>query len=427
MQVARIKSSDNNVTFSVVATTNELDKMKTHVLGHFQNSVKVPGFRPGKVPAAVLEKHLDANELQTRFLQEIVEQMYTQAVQELQLRTLEQPKISIKKFVPFSVLEFEAEVSVFGEIKVADYKKIKKSLPVITITDAEVDKVIASLQTRLADKKDVNRASKDNDQIWIDFQGSNSKGQPIKGVTGTNYPLQLGSDTFIPGFESNLVGVKAGDSKSFTLTFPKDYHLKTLAGKKVTFDVRIIKVQSVTLPKLNNAFAAQAGPFKTINELRKDIKSQLSQERQRQARQDFESELIQEITAKSQLKTPKVMVDDQLERMLKDLQQNLTYRGQTLSEFLQSEEKTEQEYKNEVMRPEAEARVKASLVLSEIAESENVTVTPEEVNSRIQALKSQYQDKQMQVELDKPEGRRDITARLITEKTIQLLVNLATH
>jgi trigger factor len=239
--------------------------------------------------------------------------------------------------------------------------------------------------------------------------------------------LLLGSKTFIPGFEENLVGTNAGEEKTFTLTFPKDYGVKALANKKVTFTVNVTKVQEVIEPKVDDAFAAQVGPFKTVKELKDDIKKQLTHERQHELDRDFESELVKEISDKSKVTIPEVMINDQVERLLRDLQQNLTYRGQTFPEFLEQEGKTEEQYRKDVLAPQAEERVKAGLVLSEIAEREGIEVTPEELEIRVQILKNQYQDQAMQAELEKPENRRDIAARLLTEKTLNKLVHYATN
>jgi trigger factor len=425
MQVKKTTSSDTKTTFSVLANETELEDLKAHVLTHFRSRVKVPGFRQGNVPVAILEKHVDPNALQTEFLEEAVEQMYVQGVNELKLRPVDQPKITIKKFVPFTQLEFDAEVDTIGEIKLPDYKKLKKTPPSVVVTDKDVDEVVNSLRTRLAEKKDVNRPAKSGDQIWIDFEGTNSKGEPVKGADGKDYPLMLGSNTFIPGFEDNLIGAEAGQEKTFTLTFPKDYGIKAIAGQKVTFKVSIIKVQEVIEPEVDDEFAAKAGPFTTLKELKEDIRKQLSHERSHELRTEFESQLIREITSKSSLDAPEPLVNQQAESMLQEIQQNLVYRGQTFPEFLEAEGKTEEQFRKDLI-PQAEERVKASLVLSEIAEKENVEVTPEELEIRIQLLKGQYKDAAMQTELNKPEARRDIASRLLTEKTIQKLVEYVT-
>lgn len=427
MQVKKTNPSKTEVVLTVIADEKELAPIKTHVLTHFQKSVKVPGFRAGKIPAEILEKNIEPSALQSQFLEEAIEQLYVAAAQDNKLRPVDRPQIEIKKFVPFTTLEFEAKVSVIGEITLPDYTKIKLAKPEVKVAEKEIKEVLTNLQTRLAEKKDVNRAAKDGDQVWIDFTGVDAKTKDtIKGADGKDYPLVIGSNTFIPGFEPELVGLESGAEKTFTVTFPKDYGAKEMAGRKVTFTVNVTKVQEVITPKLDDAFAAKAGPFKTMAELKKDITAQLSKEQQNQADRDYESELVKKISDKSKVDVPEVLVNDNIERLMRDLKQNLVYRGQTIQEFLDAEGKTEEAYRKEVVKPQAAERVKASLVLAEIAEKEKLDVTPEELEIRMQILKSQYQDPQMQEELAKPEARRDIASRLLTEKTLQKLVGYAT-
>lgn len=427
MQVKKTEESPTKVKITVVAEAKDLSPLKDHVLSHFQDRVKVPGFRAGKVPTAVLEKHVSPQALQAEFIEEAANQLYQSALNELKLRPVSQPEVSLKKFVPYTLLEFEATTEVVGEIKLPDYTKIKKTKTEEKVTDKDVQEVIKSLQTRLSDKKDVSRASKDGDQVWIDFAGVDAKTKKsIKGADGKDYPLVLGSNTFIPGFEPNLVGLKAGEEKTFTITFPKDYGVSALASKKVTFTVTVIKVQEVVEPKVDDAFAAKAGPFKTVADLKSDIKDQLGAEKQHKADRDFESDLIRTISSKSKVAIPDVLINDQVERLLHELRQNLTYRGQTMQEFLEAEGKTEEEYRKEVLKPQAEERVKASLILAEVAEKEKLSVTPEELEARLKSLKEQYSDPQMQAELQKPEGQRDIAARILTQKTVDKLVAYAT-
>ncbi len=425
MQVKKSAVSDTKVTVTVSAGEKELSVIKDHVLGHFQGKVKVPGFRAGKVPPELLEKHVDPQALQSEFVEEAVQQLYGAAIQDLKLRPVASPEASLKKFVPYTTFEFEATVEIIGDVKLADYKKIKKTKPKAAANDKDVAEVIASLQKRIAEKKDVSRPAKDGDQVWIDFSGVDAKGQAIKGAEGKDYPLGLGSNTFIPGFEPELIGLEAGQEKTFTLTFPKDYSAKSLAGKKVTFTVTVIKIQEVIQPQADDAFAAKVGPFKSLAELKTDIKRQLAEEKQHQADRDFESELIKEISDKSKAAIPEILINDQVERLLSDLRQNLVYRGQTLPEFLEQEGKTEEQYRTAVLTPQAKERVKASLVLAEIAEQENLSVTPEELEVQLQIRKDQYKDPEMQEQLSKPEARREIAARLLTEKTINKLVAYA--
>lgn len=428
MQVNKTNSSPTKIILSVVADATELVSIKAHVLTHFRNKVKVPGFRAGKAPAQLLEKYIEPNALQAEFLEEAVEQLYLNAADDQKLRPVDRPQISIKKFVPYTTLEFEANVEVMGEVKLPDYKKIKKTKPQVKVSETDVKGVIESLQQRLAEKNDVERAAKDGDQVFIDFSGVDAKTkEPISGADGKDYPLTIGSDTFIPGFEPEIIGLKAGDDKTFTVTFPKDYGVKMLQNRKVEFTVSVIKVQEQVLPKVDDAFAAKAGPFDTVAKLKADIKSQLVEEKRQQSERDLESELVKEISDKSKVTIPEVLINDQVTRLWTELQQNAMYRGQTIQEFLDSEGKTEEAYREDILKPQAADRVKASLVLAEIAEKERLDVTPEELEVRMQILKGQYQDAQMQAELEKPETRRDIAARLLTEKTVTKLVNYATN
>ncbi len=424
MQVKTSHPNKTEAVVTVIAAPAEMKTIKDNLLASYKGKVKVPGFREGNVPAAVLEKHVDPNMLQTDFLEAALQQLYAQAVRSQQLRPVDSPEISIKKFVPFNTLEFEATVAVVGDLKLTDYKKIKIVRKSVSITAKDIEDVIKSLQERVAEKKDVDRPAKDGDQVWIDFAGTDAKGAPVNGADGKDYPLQLGSKKFIPGFEDNIIGMKANQDKTFTLKFPADYGVKALANKKVTFKVTVTKVQQVINPKVDDAFAAKIGPFKAVAELKADIKKQLTIERQKEDDRAYESQIIEAISAKSTMVIPAVLIDNQLDRMEQEERQNLTYRGQTWEEHLAEEAVTAEKHR-ETKRPEAEARIKASLLLAEIAEAEQLEVMPEELEIRMQALKSQYKDPQMLAELDKPENRRDIAGRILTEKTLQRLTGYA--
>ena len=418
MQIKRSELTKTKYKLSISSDQATLDNIKTHVLRRLAtNQVKLPGFRAGKAPLSLVEKNIDQNLLQSEFLDEAVNRMYTQAIKAEKIRPVEQPKISLKKFVPFTMVEFEAEVEAISGIDLADYTKIrKKPIPVI-VDNKDVGGVISNLRQRVAERREVSRPSRDSDEVIVDFNGTDNKNQPVKGAEGKDYPLVLGSNSFIPGFEPNLVGLKVGQDKTFTITFPKDYNMSALQSKKVTFKVKIKKVHEIIEPKIDDAFAAKIGPFKSLAELKKDIKNQLTIEQQRQADTDFNNELIKEIVSKSSVEVPESLIDEEVERAEQAERQNLSYRGQTWQEHLAEEGVSDEEHRKN-NRPAAEENVKASLILSEIAQRENITVTPEELEVRLQLLKGQYSDKAMQAELDKPENHSEIESRLITEKTI---------
>ena len=423
MKVTLEQLSPTQVKLSVIVDQELLTHAKQHAIELLSKNIKVPGFREGKVPAAIAEKHIDPAQLQSEAIDDALNHAYGQAIQEQNVRPVLPPQIELTKFVPFTVLEFTATVEILGKITVPDYKKMKKSKPEASVSAEDIDQVIANMQTQLAEKKDVDRSSKNGDEVWIDFDGVDEKGKEVNGASGKDYPLVLGSNTFIPGFEENLVGVKVGDEKTFTLTFPKEYGVKALQGRKVTFTTKINKVREITKPNVDEAFAAKVGPFKSVKELKDDIKKQLLVEKQRSVDRDFEADVINELTAKSKVDLPQGLIDEQAASVLNELKQNITYRGLTYQEYLNNEGVDEQTYYDANIVPEAERRLKAGLVLSEISTIEKIDVTPEELEIRIQILKGQYQsDPQMQAELDKPENRRDIMARLLTEKTIAKLM-----
>lgn len=424
MKVSRTDNSPTNVTIKIIGEAAELAPIKKHVLGHFKNQVRIPGFRAGMAPLELLEKHVNQQALIDEFMEHALNELFQRAAESQKLRPVGQPDVSLKKFVPYSLVEFEATFDVIGQVKLPDYKKIKLAKAKIEVTTKEVNEVIENLRKQSAERKDVDRAAKDGDEVWIDFSGKDTKGQPVAGADGKDYPLILGSNTFIPGFEANLAGVKKGDNKEFTITFPKDYGVTALQSKKVTFSVHVNKVQEVVLPKVDDAFAKKAGPFEDLASLKTDIKTQVKAEKQNQADRQYENDLIKKISDKSSVDIPQSLITNQLNRMEEEEKQNLTYRGLTWQEHLDQEGITEEEHRQR-HKVDAEARVKAGLVLSEISDKEGLDVQPDEVEIRMQMLKGQYQDPEMLAQLKTPEARRDIAARMITEKTILKLVDYA--
>ncbi len=426
MRIEMNKPSKTKAVLNVTATQDELNDVKRQVLSRLTKDVKVSGFRPGKAPLELAEKQLDQKLLQQEFLEEAVQQLYPVAAKQESIRPVDRPEIAIKAFVPFTELSFEATVDVLGDVSLPDYTKIKKDRKTAKVTEKDVDEVIENLRAQTAEKLPVKRAAKNGDQLTIDFSGKDKTGEPVKGADGKSYPLTLGSKSFIPGFEENLLGLKSGDTKTFDVTFPKDYGVTSLAGEKVTFSVDVKEVNELKKPEVNDEFAASVGPVKTVADLKRDIKKELMTEKQRQADLQFESELVAEITKKSKLDIPEILIEDQLERMLNELKQNLSYRGQTIKEFLDAKQTTEEQYKEKELKPQAEERVKASIVLAEIAEKEKIEVTPEELEIRMQVLKGQYTDPQMQAELSKPEAKQNIASRMLSEKTVAQLAAYAT-
>lgn len=425
MNIKRTNPSETVVELTISGSATELQTAKQRAVEQLSKQVKVQGFRPGHVPAAVAEKHINQNVLQEEALNEVLNALYESAVRHEKIRPIANPKISVKKYVPYTDVEFTVEVEVIGAITLGDYKKLKAKKVAASATAADVNEVIERLQTQMAEYSEVERAAKKGDRVWIDFAGTDAKKQPVQGATGEDYPLALGSNTFIPGFEENIIGLKKAETKEFTIPFPKDYGVKALQGKKVTFAVTAKKVEETSKPAVDVAFAKKVGQFDTVEALKEDIKKQIVAEREHQSDRDYKDALIKALVKQSKVAVPDSMIQEQIDILDKEFRQNLVYRGQTFKEYLASAGTTEEQYKESELRPLATERVIAGLVLGEISEKENITITPEELEIRLQVLKEQYKsDEKMQAELEKPESRRDIAARLLTEKTIAKLVSL---
>jgi trigger factor len=421
MHVLREQKTPTKSHLTVSAVAADMEPIKKHVLGHFRKNVRVPGFRTGKAPLSLIEKHVDQRALADEFLEHAVNDLYRNALEQEKMRPVAPPQVELKKFVPFTTLEFEADVETIGEIKLTNYKIIKLAKKPVSITAADVSEVIANLQKRTAERVEVKRAAKLGDEVLIDFAGKDEHGKAINGADGKDYPLILGSKSFIPGFEDHIIGMKVGDDKEFEITFPKNYGVAAMQGKKVSFSVSAKKVQELNEPKIDDEFAKKAGPFKSVAELKADIKAQLKLEREREANTQYENALIQKIVDQSTVEIPETLINDQAEKLEEEEKRNLMYRGQTWQEHLAEEGVSEEEHRKR-HKPEAELRVKAGLVLSEIADKEQITVEPDELKIRIDMLKGQYKDASMQAELDKQENQQDIAAQLLTEKTIAKLV-----
>jgi len=423
MRVTREDKSPTNIILKVEADAADLEPIHRHVLSHFKN-VKVPGFRAGKAPSQLVEQSISQQQLLDEFMEHALNELYRRAVDMENLRPIATNNVQLKKFVPYTQLEFEAETEVIGPIKLPNYKTIKVSKKSPEVTAKDVNDVIKSLQQRLAERAEVERPAKDGDELTIDFSGIGEDKKPVPGADGKDYPLVLGSKAFIPGFEEHLVGAKPGETKDFDVTFPKDYGVAALQSKKVTFKVQVKKIAELKEPKADDAMAAKAGPFKTLAELKTDVKKQLRTEKESQAKIDQQNSLMAKIAEKTEAEIPQRLIQDEIGRMEEQEKQNLVYRGQTWEEHLQSEGISEEEHR-ERNYPEALQRVKIGLILSEIADKEGLRISPEELELRMQLLRGQYQDPQMQAELSKPENIRDVEARLLTEKTLDKLVSYA--
>ena len=421
------KLSATRVLVTVAAGQPELEAAEQVALKRMAKNIKVNGFRQGHVPIAVVKKHADPHTLSQETLEAAINRAVAEAFLSNKLQVLDRPEVELKKFVPGETLEFTAEADIMPEVKLGDYKKLKATKKAIKVDDKDVDEVIERIRKGLAEKAETTEAARDGDEVIIDFVGKRD-GEAFQGGAGKDYPLTLGSGTFIPGFEEALVGLKAGDKKDVALQFPKDYHAKDLAGADVVFETTIKKVNKVELPELNDEFAAKAGPYTSMDDLRQDIEAEITAQQERQALDELKDDLVKQLVAASDVAVPDVLRQDQIRSLEQDLVQNLRYRGMTLDQYYESRGFANRDAWVEAEANDtAEARIKAGLVLAELSKELAIEATADELAAHINAYKQQYANNtEMAKRFDQPEAQREIANRLITEKTVDKLVELNT-
>ncbi|MCL2869858.1 trigger factor [Candidatus Saccharibacteria bacterium] len=424
MQVTTKKLSDTKIEVTVKLGAEELADAKLVALNKLAKSAKVPGFREGKAPASVVEKHVDQNTLASETLENAVSKAVAKAFMDEDIHALNQPQIEVTKFVPNQLAEFTATSDIFPQVKLGDYKNLKARLSKLAVTDQEVADVLTNLQNSFADKKEVNRAVKNGDEAVIDFVGKKD-GKEFEGGKGKDYPLVIGSNSFIPGFENGVVGHKAGDKFELKITFPKDYQVKTLAGNPAVFEVTLHKVNEIIKPALNDELAAKAGPFKTLGELKQDIKTNLLERKKYEATEKLKDDLVLELADKSSVPLPEILVDDQTQNIKHEMDQNLAYRGMTLQNYLESIGKTEDEWLKTDVKTAAENRVKIGLTLAELSKELKLDVTDSELAAQMDELRLHYKDNKAVLEQLEADGAKfDIRNHLLTEKTIAQLMKI---
>ena len=419
--------TDTRVLVTVTLGADELAAAEQVALKKLSKDVKVNGFRKGHVPIEVVKKNVDPAALSQETVENALSKGVAEAYLDNNLQALERPEVEIKKFVPGDVLEFTAEGDVLPKVTLGDYKKLKATAKAVEVAKDDIEDVVERMRKGFAEKKETKAAAKDGDETVIDFVGKKD-GVAFEGGTGTDYPLTLGSHSFIPGFEEALVGLKPGDKKDVELTFPKEYHAKDLAGKKVVFEVTVKKVNAVSLPKVDDEFAAKVGPFTTTKELRDDIKREIAAQKEREANDQLKDDLVKQLVARSKVSVPAVLREDQIKSIEQDLQQNLMYQGMTLEQYFESKGYADRDAWVKAEAEEAaDNRIKAGLVLAELSKELKVEATADELAEHINMYKDRYKNNpDMAKRFDEPEAQREIANRLITEKTVDELVKLNT-
>jgi trigger factor len=405
----------------------ELKAAEQVALTKLAKEIKAPGFRKGKVPASVAAKHVDPEMLAQQTLEDAMSKAVAESYLAEGIQALERPAVEVKKYVPGAQVEFTAEAEVLPKVTLGDYKKLKAENKKITVAAKEIDEIVERMRAGFSEKKDVKRAAKDGDEVIIDFVGK--KGDvAFDGGTAQDYALTLGSNSFIPGFEEGIAGKKIGETFDLALKFPEDYHVADLKGADVTFTTTLKEIKEVVLPEINDEFATKAGPFKTVEELKSDIKRELTAQKEREAKESMKDDLVKQLVEVSKVPVPEILRKDQAESIERDMTQNLMYQGLSLDQYLENKgfESKEKWLESEV-KDAAEKRVQAGLVLAELSKAEKIEATNQELENHVELYKKQYANNpQMVAQFDQPEARRDIANRLLTEKTVDRLVELNT-
>ena len=421
MKILNHKDEESKSTLTIVADQEELDLAKNKILENFQKSAKIQGFRPGKAPLNMVEKNIDPNQLQDNVLRDIVELLYGKSLEQLNIKPVSNPDINIVKFVPFSTLEFTVEVEKLGKVTLPDIKDMKVDKPKIEVSSKEIEEALQDLRLRAADFSETKKIAKLTDRVTINFDGIDPKTKKsIEGTNGTDYPLILGSRSFIPGFEEELVGLKTGDKKSFNIVFPADYSVDSFKNRKVIFNIDVTKVEESNVPELDDKLALNFGPFKNLDELRSAIKIEMEKELTINNQRKLEDEILNFLGDKTKISLSDKLVDEELSLVESKAKQEALSQGLTWEEYLKALKMDQKSFIKQA-KDTAEKRVRSGIAIGEIAQRDNIIISNEEFKQSILHLEEQYKDDAMKEEIRKPENQRDLMIRLLTDKVLKHL------
>ncbi len=415
------KLSETKVEVKVTLDGADLKPAREEALNQLAKNVKIQGFRQSKAPASMVEKNVDPNAISEREIDIAVRASMAKAFADEKLNLIAIEKVDVTKFVPDESAEYTAIVEVLPEVKLGDFKKLNAKMEKTEPSTKDVQEIVDNIVSAYAEKKAVKRPAKDSDEVIIDFVGKKD-GEAFAGGTAKDYHLVLGSNSFIPGFETGIVGHEPGDKFDLNLTFPKDYPEKSLAGQKTIFEVLLKQVNEVVKPKEDDELAKKCGDFKNMDELRADIKKNLEAQNRHRALEKYRDDLVNELAKSSKVAAPDILINDQLRFIRNDMSRNGASYGLSLEKYVERLGQTMEEWEKQA-RELAEARVKASLVLQILAREQKIEVAEEEVEAKIAELKDAYKkSKEALKQLKQPEVRQDIKNRMIIDKAMDFLV-----
>jgi len=420
------KQEGNSGVLTIEVPAEEVNKAIDKAFAKVVKEINVPGFRKGKMPRQLFEKRFGIEALYQDALEILVPDAYSNAIDETGIVPVDYPQIDgTENFAKDQAFTFTATVTVKPEPKLGEYKGLEVAKLSTEVTDDEIEEQIQDQVARKAEleiKED--EAIVEGDTAVIDFEGFVGD-EAFEGGKGEDYPLEIGSGSFIPGFEEQLVGLKAGESKDVVVTFPEEYHAAELAGKEATFKVTVKEVKTKVLPELNDELAKEIDPeVESLDALRAKLKEQAAEQKKAEADASLRDELVEKAAENAEVEIPESMTHNEIHRMIDEFGQRLQMQGMTLDLYYQFSGQDEHAL-HEQMRPDAEKRVRISLTLEAIAQAEGIEVTQEDIDAELEKMGSQFGMSKEQI-LTALGGSSEILENdLRTQKTVEFLVENA--
>ena len=425
MKVTAENGENQQVTLTIEVEAAEVTKAVNKAAKRLANRVNIPGFRKGKAPRIIVERHVGTDALMQEAFDLIAPQAFDNALKEQKIEPVTRPNIDIVTLEDGKDLVFKATVTPRPEVKLGDYKGLKVEKQVAEVKDEDVEKQIKNFQDRQGKMVDApeGAAVENGDFTTLNFEGF-VDGTPFEGGKGEDYPLQIGSGSFIPGFEDQLVGAKIGEEKEVNVTFPEEYHSTDLAGKAAMFKCTIKSIKRKELPEINDELAKKVSKFDTLDELKADIRKNLEENAERKAENDQKSAAIEQATNNIQVDIPAVMIDNRVTAMIQEMAMRLEQQGMKLEQYFQYAG-TDIAKIREDYRETAEKNVKTDLMLEEVAKAEDIKVEAKDLDAEVAAMAAAYGATPQQVQkIIKEQGRiGDLAASVLRKKTAQFIID----
>ena len=425
MKVTVENGENQQVTLTIEVEAAEVNKAVEQACNRLANRVSIPGFRKGKAPRMIVERHVGKDAVLQEAFDIVAPKALSKAFDEQKIDPVTRPSVNIETLEEGKDLVFKATVTPRPEVKLGDYKGLNVPKNEVNITDEDVEKQLKTFQDRQGKLVDAPEGAevKDGDFTTLDFKGF-VDGEAFDGGEGKDYPLQIGSNSFIPGFEDQLVGAKIGEERDVNVKFPEEYHAKELAGKDATFKCTIRSIKTKELPAIDDELAKKVSKFETLDELKADIRKNLEENAERTAENDQKSAAIEMATNNITVDIPAVMIDNRVTAMIQEMAMRLEQQGMKLEQYLQYAG-TDIAKLREQYRETAEKNVKTDLMLEEVAKAENIKVEAKDLDEEVAAMAAAYGATPQQVQkIIKEQGRiGDLAASVLRKKTAQFIID----